>query len=476
MRFIVFTFVIISLLFSTPSAQAANRALLVGIGDYQIKGADLPGIDKDVNMVRDVALKLGYKKDDIKVLLNKDATLKNIQNAINTWLIQGVTENDQVLFYFSGHGSQIFDKNKDEADRADEVLVTHDSSLGARTLNNVLVDDMFNEMLEKIPSENIFILIDACHSGTATRSISSNVGVTPKFLEYPGMPRTTRSVNFASKSIQNLNEGYYSALSAAQDNQRAQASSQGSFFTLGVSESIQRVSKKQRTITMLALHDQVTDFIATQMPDPKLVHRPALVGGLASNQKNLFISKDTKPQRPQKKKWAEDLLEIKDKAAFVFTPRTNGYNFKVGEQLVITCSIKKSGYVNIITMQPGDEVPTVLFPNKFHKDNWVEAGKTLAIPGPGDTFALAAAPPTGKALVAAFISPFKVNFYEQGYGEGAFKMMSRTSTRGFVVTAASTPEQVKPDPPTPEPAQPAPQPVEPKPREYGAGIVFVRIN
>jgi len=450
------------MLLAVPMAYSANRALLIGVGKYQLKGADLPGIGKDIEMMRKVALTLGYDKKEIKILLDEKATLKNIRGAINEWLIRGVGEDDNVFFYFSGHGSQIYDKSKDEADKADEVLVTHDAAIGVNTLKNVLVDDMFNEMLEKIPSKNVFILIDACHSGTATRGISSSKGVYPKYLTYPGMPSTSRSVNFTAKSIESAASKNYSALSAAQDNQRAQASNVGSFFTRGVSESILKASKQGRKINMLTLHNETTKYISNQMPDPTLVHKPALVGSTAINSKNLFVEKKAAPQPSPQKKWSDTIVEIAGQASYSIRVKTNGKSYKVGEPLVISCFFKQSGYVNVVTMQPGDTVPTVLFPNEFHPENWVKAGQSVSIPDPDDSFKLTAAPPSGKALIAAFISPFNVNFYKQGYGDGVFKMMSSSSTRGFVVQVA--------------PAAPAPEPVEPKPQKYGAGITYVKIR
>lgn len=48
------------LLMATP-VLAANRALIVGVGDYQSPDInDLSGIDLDVNMMKDVAGLLGF--------------------------------------------------------------------------------------------------------------------------------------------------------------------------------------------------------------------------------------------------------------------------------------------------------------------------------------------------------------------------------------------------------------------------------
>lgn len=343
MRFAAILLLALVLALPVETVSAADRALLVGVGKYQLRGADLPGIEKDIAMMRSVAQSLGYQKSEIKVLLDEDATLKKIQQAIDSWLVKGVSGNDHVLFYFSGHGSQIFDRNKDESDRADEVLVTHDAALGVNTLKNVFVDDMFNKMLEKIPSRNIFILIDACHSGTATRSIPPRKDVVSKYLEYPGMPRTVRSVSFTSKSIQGLESGNYSALSAAQDNQRAQASSDGSFFTRGVRDAVAKAVSKGLPLTMQDLHDRATEYISKEMPDPELVHKPALVGGLASNQKNMFISKKTKPASPRQESLVGEIRAISKKASYTVWVRTNTRTFEVGDRLKISFDVEKGG-------------------------------------------------------------------------------------------------------------------------------------
>ncbi|MGE4424372.1 MAG: DUF4384 domain-containing protein [Pseudodesulfovibrio sp.] len=448
------------LILSAPPATAADKALLIGIGKYRMKGIDLPGIDKDIETMRKVALTLGYKPENIKVLSDEQATLKNVQAAVDQWLIAGVGPDDRALFYFSGHGSQIYDKDKDESDNADEVLVCNDVALGVNTLKNVLVDDMFRDMLKRMRSSNIFILIDACHSGTATRSMASrHKDIVPKYLEYPGMPRTTRALSLFDKSMDTAEPLNYSALSAAQDNQRAQASTKGSFFTLGIQKAVEAAAKDRR-LDMSMLYDETTRYISGAVPEPAMVYSPALVGDAGHNAKNLFV-----PKAPEAEDWIAQIRKIAGHATYDVGVRTNGTVFKIGEPLNISCTPKADGYLNVVTIQPGDPAPTILFPNRFHPENRVEAGQTISIPGQGDSFELTASPPAGKALIAVFHSPFPVNFYRQGYGDGAFRTMDRASTRGFVVVEAKD----RPEPETPQQAQPEPRP-------YGAGIVLLKIK
>ncbi len=58
----------------------------------------------------------------------------------------------------------------------------------------------------------------------------------------------------------------------------------------------------------------------------------------------------------------------------------NQSSFNVGDKLVITCDVKKDGYLNILNVSPGDEKATVLFPNRIHKENQVKAGTSVTIP------------------------------------------------------------------------------------------------
>ena len=52
----------------SPFATAADRALLVGVGDYA-QVSDLPGIDLDVGMMQEAAERLGFR--DIRTLLDR---------------------------------------------------------------------------------------------------------------------------------------------------------------------------------------------------------------------------------------------------------------------------------------------------------------------------------------------------------------------------------------------------------------------
>ena len=186
------------------TAHAGDRALLIGVGDYANPDVgDLQAIDVDLQMMAQVAQILEFEERDIKVLFNAQATQAAAERAIESWLVQGVGADDRALLYFSGHGTQVRDGNGDESDGLDEALVMQDFAVrrvnGQYVASGALVDDRINELISRIPTDKVMVVVDSCHSGTTTRSMplgtrsmGSLTGV-PKFHTYEGMPTATGS-------------------------------------------------------------------------------------------------------------------------------------------------------------------------------------------------------------------------------------------------------------------------------------------
>lgn len=417
--------------------HAENRALLVGVGKYQAPGNNLPGIDLDINLMKQMAGHLGFKSSQIKVLRDSEATLAGIEQAIRSWLVSGVGADDRVLFYFSGHGSFIPDQNNDESDKADEVLLPTDMRIAGRTLENTLVDDNFGKLLRAIPSKNVFVFIDACHSGTSTKSLDSDWEEKPKFFKYPGMPNVEKG-SFAVRESSGSDN--FAALSACQDNETAIATSKGSLFTRGILNAIEKAAESGRSATLKELKSHATVFIRNNVKNPKNAHRPEASGNPAMMTKNIFIpGSNSAPPREPNGVWAK-IEKIADHADYSVPLQPNKNRFKVGDPLVITCKIERNGYLIIVNVSPGDQRATVLYPNKYHPDNGVSAGSTVTIPGPGDQFSLEATPPYGESMIVAFLTAKKINIYKSVNGGSGdlFELLSDTdymelkaATRGF---------------------------------------------
>lgn len=172
----------------------AKKALLVGINTYKYVRS-LKGCVRDVRNMADILMSFyGFQSDEIRTIVDESATRNTLMNRFD-WLLDGSKEGDLLLFHFSGHGSQIPDRDGDELkDRLDEILCLHDMDF--RNPDSYLLDDDFNDIIDRLPKGVFLTLcIDSCHSGTATRDIAyvtseleippAEMKIQPRFIEPP---------------------------------------------------------------------------------------------------------------------------------------------------------------------------------------------------------------------------------------------------------------------------------------------------
>ena len=156
-------------------STARTLALLVGINEYPKLGADsqLRGTLADVAAME--AMVRGRAPNPVvKSLRDGEATRARVLEAWE-WLITEATSDDEVLFYWSGHGSRMQDSSeeghRDERDGWDETLVPHDSGRRDQP-NRDIVDDEIRAWLHRLKAKtrHITLIVDACHSGTVART------------------------------------------------------------------------------------------------------------------------------------------------------------------------------------------------------------------------------------------------------------------------------------------------------------------
>ncbi len=172
----------------------SKKALLVGVNKYKYVQS-LRGCVNDVRNMADIlASYYGFSTNEIRTIVDESVTRNNLMQRMD-WLIDETKGGDTLLFHFSGHGSQVQDRDGDELDDSlDEILCLHDMNF--RNPDSYLVDDDFNNIIDRLPKGvNLTICIDACHSGTATRDIgqlaselqipAENMKIQSRFIEPP---------------------------------------------------------------------------------------------------------------------------------------------------------------------------------------------------------------------------------------------------------------------------------------------------
>ena len=147
----------------------ARKALLVGVNDY--KGvSDLRGCVNDVlDMHFSLRSLFGFQTHEIRVLTDSRATKANIMHRLK-WLVDGAKSGDFLVFHFSGHGSQIRDRNDGDEleDHLDELICPYDMDWDG----TFIIDDELNDILKDVPEGALLeVFLDCCHSGTGLREM-----------------------------------------------------------------------------------------------------------------------------------------------------------------------------------------------------------------------------------------------------------------------------------------------------------------
>lgn len=402
-------------LMTSGQVLAMDKALIVGVGKYRLSQANLPGIDLDVNMAKDMAIYMGIRPENIHVVMDEEATVSRVRGEMKSWLGQDVSASDRVFFYYSGHGTQVEDKNGDEEDGLDEAMVLHD--IDGRTQQGLYIDDDFGADLKKIPSQNIVVMVDACHSGTGTKTISFTGGNSfnvrdgkPKFLDlFHLKPRAKKDFEVtgvadgAAAGTEN-----YLAFAAAQDNQQSIATGKGSLFTVAFRDSFDSERGKSAPPTLKSI------YLSTEskLKESGVSFQPNMSGNKSLADRAIRVVDNNGEGSTRNGPLWQDISGLVDTM-----PRLSISAPPVrfdGESTEFVVDIPSDGYLNIVMIGPKDN-GTVLFPNSYHTDNHVSAGR-LSFPTSQMPFKITARAPYGKTLVAAFVTKERVNLQEEGFG------------------------------------------------------------
>jgi hypothetical protein len=236
---IALSFLIFSFL---PVESQTKWALIIGIGAYPVESGwyTIHG-DNDVPLISNALIQRGFNQNNIITLINEQATKKNILKKFDELKVKSHV-NDIIYIHFSTHGQQVVDLDGDEEDGLDEAIIPYDACKtfvsGVYEGKNHLIDDELYKLLSALrrkigKSGSILVVLDACHSGDATRgnSIENDsicVRGTDEIFQAGPMAKFSaaklKTINWvvisATQSYQNnyeyrSNESYYGSLSYA---------------------------------------------------------------------------------------------------------------------------------------------------------------------------------------------------------------------------------------------------------------------
>lgn len=113
----------------------------------------------------------------------------------------------------------------------------------------------------------------------------------------------------------------------------------------------------------------------------------------------------------------------------LWTDRTN---YRLKDEIYFYFRAQKDCYLNLVDINSNGEF-SLLFPNRFHPDNFVKGGVTYRIPDKNYGFAFEAEPPTGTDRIYAFAGTRPLGVFDEDFSKDAFVTVTRGNTRGVKV-------------------------------------------
>ena len=149
-----------------------KRALIVGI-NYVGTGHELHGCINDAHNM-EALLRDQYKFNEIKLILEQDATTAGIKSGMN-WLTTYAVPGDVLVMHYSGHGSQL--PSRTEADGYEEIICPVDLNWFDKIITDADLKACFTQVTNGV---NVTVILDCCHSGTGLNQDGSYVTAAAK--------------------------------------------------------------------------------------------------------------------------------------------------------------------------------------------------------------------------------------------------------------------------------------------------------
>ena len=292
--------------FGATNNASVRRALLIGIGKYEVLPR-LPGSKNDIDLVHQVLVsRYGFSEKNVRELRDEAATREGILSALKQF-VKETGPNDVVYIHYSGHGSQVKDLNGDEPeDQLDETIVPQDGRMEGVP---DITDDELEDILSQLKTAQAVVVLDSCHSGTATRGLEVRVRSVPaddRLGLYKTGGITTRALVPTSAHAYVLFSGAASheeALDGPVDGRYH------GFFTHSLFKSLQSVPIGASTREVFAgAKDELkriqTQFGRTSMPEPQLeAPAPRMDRPLFAQVGGSIVSRDN-PSETTRRSWA----------------------------------------------------------------------------------------------------------------------------------------------------------------------------
>ena len=150
---------------SRTSTKDHAYAVIFGVERYR----DLPQVDyatRDAEMVKKYLVKtLGYREQNIVMLLNDRVTRSQIEARLEKWLPKQINndQNSEVFVYYGGHGAP-------DPETHQSFLVPYDGDPAFLETTAYGLKRLY-QVLKELPAKHVTVVLDSCFSGAGGRSV-----------------------------------------------------------------------------------------------------------------------------------------------------------------------------------------------------------------------------------------------------------------------------------------------------------------
>jgi Caspase domain len=409
------------LLASAAGLRAEKYALVAGVGKYPYvldergrPAMDLDGARPDGESIVAMLVRYGYQRDHVTFFADVQATRAAILGELDR-LAALVKPGDQVVFYYSGHGTSSLDTNTGGfgMDPATGAIVPSDLRPGSRdsVLAQLIVGkrDLQPRLARIEEKARVLVIFDACFSGESVKSIAGVEEASPRYVSLSDLTRggvSSDAIKAAERSL-NTRGGqtdypYHQVvyLSASANNQFARDITR---------DALNKLSGRFRTVDG-GPHGAFTNALLQLMGDgttgSTISCREVYERGIAlvNQEGNLMNFKQdpqllyplSKPELVESPCILPDTPSTPSTGAGIRTELDKlaaGASSKIecrhseanpARRTVLTCTAPEAGNLYVLSYGMGDAEAVLLFPNTYVTDSHVPKG-TVQIP-PDRTF------------------------------------------------------------------------------------------
>ncbi len=155
--------------------QSQQWAVIIGISEYKYAGRnDLTNLifaDDDAKAFARVLRNIGWSESHMRLLVNEEATQRNIIIALESWLTKAGPD-DQVVLFWAGHGFP------DPEDPEKVYFACYDTDILIPATGYRM--DRVRAALEERRTRNVVVFADTCHAGKLITRGGRGISIMPK--------------------------------------------------------------------------------------------------------------------------------------------------------------------------------------------------------------------------------------------------------------------------------------------------------